>query len=60
MQLGSLNTIVMQLGSLVGSGQTSFYCGANQCSAEEGRELKRGWLSSHNSCISQEDGDGED
>ena len=32
---------------------------ANQCSAEEGRELKRGWLSSHSSCISlsQEDGD---
>ena len=49
----------MQLGSSVRSGQTSFYCRANQCSAEEGRELKRGWLSSHSSCISlsQEDGD---
>ena len=43
----------------VRSGQTSFYCRANQCSAEEGRQLKRGWLSSHSSCISlsQEDGD---
>ena len=34
----------MQLGSSVRSGQTSFYCRANQCSAEEGRELKRGWF----------------
>ena len=50
----------MQLGSSVRSGQTSFYCRANQCSAEEGRELKRGWLSSHSGCcisLSQEDGD---
>ena len=49
----------MQLGSSVRSGQTSFYCRANQCSAEEGRELKRGLLSSHSSYISlsQEAGD---
>ena len=50
----------MQLGSSVRSGQTSFHSGANQCSAEDGRELKRGCLSSHSSCISQEDGDGEE
>ena len=49
----------MQLGSSVRSGQTSVYCRANQCSAGEGQQLKRVWLSSHSSCISlsQEDGD---